>query len=328
MEFIVGNARAALQLGIREFNFPVGARVLCPNYICAVVKDSLSAVDLEPIFYTIDDSFLPDWDALTAAVVKAKPVAILMVHYFGQPQEIDKFIQFSKKHSLILIEDNAHGHGGYFFDRLLGSYGDIGFSSPRKMLNIPSGGIIFLKNKPLGVEKKFNLELIFDLKSILIFVIKRSFLLKKLTRKIKYFKANWSDNNLFKDNGRAKFKPDPISSFIIKNTNWDVLAKKRRDNWRYWSDFAKKNGLRPVFEDVKSCTCPWAFPAYAGSLSERNKWLDWGIKEGYTVFSWPNLPISIVDCDPAALKRWNSLLCFALDEKQGRQKNKVFKIFK
>ena len=38
--------------------------------------------------------------------------AIMMVHYFGQPQDIKKFQTLCNKHKILLIEDNAHGFGG------------------------------------------------------------------------------------------------------------------------------------------------------------------------------------------------------------------------
>ena len=48
-----------------------------------------------------------------------------------------------------MIEDNAHGFSGEFENKLLGTNGDIGFTSPRKNLNILSGGLLYIKNKEL-----------------------------------------------------------------------------------------------------------------------------------------------------------------------------------
>ena len=70
-----------------------------------------------------------------------------MVHYFGQPQNIEKFTDFCRQYSLLLLEDNAHGHGGKYQDNYLGTFGKIGFSSPRKNLNLNYGGILFTDNK-------------------------------------------------------------------------------------------------------------------------------------------------------------------------------------
>ena len=46
----------------------------------------------------------------------------------------------------MLIEDNAHGHGGKYKGKLLGTFGDIGFSSLTKIYPIDFGGALFLNN--------------------------------------------------------------------------------------------------------------------------------------------------------------------------------------
>ena len=41
-----------------------------------------------------------------------------MVHYFGQPQDIEQYVSFCKQNELKLIEDNAHGYNGSYNDGL------------------------------------------------------------------------------------------------------------------------------------------------------------------------------------------------------------------
>ena len=48
---------------------------------------------------------------LEKIAISNKSRALIMVHYFGVPQNIVKFINFCLKHNLYLIEDNAHGYG-------------------------------------------------------------------------------------------------------------------------------------------------------------------------------------------------------------------------
>ena len=61
-------------------------------------------------------------------MIDVDDVAILMVHYFGRPQNIEKFTYFCQHHSILLLEDNAHGYGGKYKNNYLGTFGDIGFS--------------------------------------------------------------------------------------------------------------------------------------------------------------------------------------------------------
>ena len=58
----------------------------------------------------------------------------MMVHYFGQPQQIELFKSFCIDHNLFLIEDNAHGFGGKYNGKDLGTFGDIGISFQENFL--------------------------------------------------------------------------------------------------------------------------------------------------------------------------------------------------
>ena len=73
--------------------------------------------------------------------------AIILVHYFGQPQELQLFHELCQENNIILIEDNAHGHGGHINGKPLGTFGDLGFSSPRKLSNLLYGGILYYDDR-------------------------------------------------------------------------------------------------------------------------------------------------------------------------------------
>ena len=107
-----------------------------------------------------------------------------MVHYFGFPQNINKFQELSKKKSWFLIEDNAHGHGGYYNNELLGTFGDIGISSPRKSLRLNSGGILYINKK---IELKINNNIESSSYSILTYILyflNRNNLIKQILKKL------------------------------------------------------------------------------------------------------------------------------------------------
>ena len=116
----------------------------------------------------MNDNLEPIWDEIEEIVSRENIFALLMVHYFGQPQNIDKYKKFCKDNHIFLIEDNAHGHGGKFNGKPLGSYGDAGFSSPRKFINISFGGCLYirdieLENLPYSVSKTDSIQNVYDL---------------------------------------------------------------------------------------------------------------------------------------------------------------------
>ena len=113
-------------------------------------------MNLQPCYYQVNDDLTPDWSDLRN-LIDDTTKALLLVHYFGQPQDVERFRDFCKEHGLLLIEDNAHGHGGRFNGQLLGTFGDVGFSSPRKVLDLHSGGILYLNRDELHSVSSPNL---------------------------------------------------------------------------------------------------------------------------------------------------------------------------
>ena len=139
------HGRTALKFGLKYLDLKPGDSILIPNYICDVVLHPIEEMKIQPYFYDIMDNMEPDWDKLNKTIDK-KVKAILIVHYFGHAQNIERIIKFCVQNNLMLIEDNAHGHGGNYNGKLLGTFGDIGFSSLTKIYPINFGGSLFLKN--------------------------------------------------------------------------------------------------------------------------------------------------------------------------------------
>ena len=152
--FFFAHARTALWYGLQQLPMERGQTMLVPDYICEVVLHPLEDLGIRTVFYPVDDYFAPDWKVLENLLSRESIQAFLLVHYFGQPQDIDRAQQFCDQHGLWLIEDNAHGYGGNLNGRPLGSFGDLGFSSPRKQLQSASGGILYLHGKPVDTKQE------------------------------------------------------------------------------------------------------------------------------------------------------------------------------
>ena len=99
------HARTAMVHGLRLCNISKDDVVLIPDYSCSVVPQSISNV-CSYVYYTVNNDFTPDWRQLHE-LVGNKTKAIMMVHYFGQAKDVEKFINFAREYSLLLIEDNS-----------------------------------------------------------------------------------------------------------------------------------------------------------------------------------------------------------------------------
>ena len=91
--------------------------------------------------------------------INEKTKAIMVVHLFGQPVDMDPVLQLSKKYNLKIIEDCAEAHGVEYKGKKLGSIGDIGAFSfyANKTFTCGEGGMIVTNSKNLA-EKAISLK--------------------------------------------------------------------------------------------------------------------------------------------------------------------------
>jgi len=122
--FYFSHGRTALKYGLMHLGLKVNDTILIPEYICDVVLHPLRQLGIKYRFYPLDSLLHPIWEVLENLIDK-NTKAIMMVHYFGQPQDISAYISFCDKNKLLLIEDNAHGFGGMYNGQLLGTFGDL-----------------------------------------------------------------------------------------------------------------------------------------------------------------------------------------------------------
>jgi len=120
-------------------------RILFPETICDVTLSALHLRKLRPQYYRLNDDFTPDWLALEKQLT-SDVRALMLVHYFGVPQDLDQATAFCRKHNILLIEDNAHGYGAEYRGSPLGTWGDIGIASPRKNNGYVNNGAVLFVN--------------------------------------------------------------------------------------------------------------------------------------------------------------------------------------
>ena len=83
--------------------------------------------------------------------INKKTKAILVVHMFGHPVEMDPIMEIVKKRKLFLIEDAAEAHGATYKNKRVGSFGDLACFSfyANKLVTTGEGGMVVSNNKKL-----------------------------------------------------------------------------------------------------------------------------------------------------------------------------------
>ena len=305
------HARTALKYGLKYLGIDSNDYILLPDYICDVVLHPMDQLGIKYKYYPINDNLNPNWDELEN-IVDEKTKALLMVHYFGQPQHIEKFQNFCKKHKLLLIENNAHGHGGSYNGKQLGTFGDCGVSSPRKMLNIQSGGLLWLKDKELNIELSLSPYRSSIFNHLNVSVGNYSPSLKLFLKRLLKKRPQYENIEAFREKHLNDYAIDLWSKKVLLKTDFNGMRDYRQKVYKNWHTFALKNNLIPVFSKLYPEANPWCFPAYVKNHKESIKWFDWGWENNKHVFSWPSLPKDALSKNNDLLNRWKKLICFGI----------------
>ena len=121
----VANGLDALTLALKSLDIGFGDEVIVPSntYIATWIAISNVGATIVPVEPNIQTHNI-DTNQIEKAI-NEKTKAILPVHLYGQPADIDPILKLAKKHKLFVIEDAAQAHGAKYKDKVIGSHGDI-----------------------------------------------------------------------------------------------------------------------------------------------------------------------------------------------------------
>ncbi len=145
----------ALVLALRALQVGPGDEVITTPFTFFATAGSIARVGAKPVFVDVNkDTFNIDADLIEAAITD-KTKAIIPVHLFGQPAEMDKIMDIANKYNLKVIEDNAQGIGSKFAGQASGTIGHIGTLSffPSKNLGcMGDGGMCLAQDQQLAKD--------------------------------------------------------------------------------------------------------------------------------------------------------------------------------
>ena len=110
-----------------------------PSYICEDATASVAANGQEIEYYPVQEDLKPDWDWLERQALQGRGRALLLVHYFGFPNDPWTAREFCRRHGLAMIEDCAHSFLTQSEGQTIGTVGDAAIYSYRKLLPLPNG---------------------------------------------------------------------------------------------------------------------------------------------------------------------------------------------
>jgi len=151
----VASGTDALMLALRAVGIGQGDDVIVPAFSFFATVGTVMIIGARPVFVDITpDTYLIDTTAIES-VITPKTKAIIPVHLYGQPANMDEIIAIAKKHNLKVIEDNAQAIGAEYKGKKTAAIGDIGCLSffPSKNLGAyGDGGMVTTNDDDIATK--------------------------------------------------------------------------------------------------------------------------------------------------------------------------------
>lgn len=148
----VCNGSAALEIAVAALNIGKGDEVIIPAFTIISCAAAVVRAGAKPVLVD-SDPFTWNMDvAQIKAKITPKTKAIVVVHIYGLPTDMDPVLSLAKKYKLKIIEDAAEAHGLTYKGRPCGSFGDISIFSfyPNKLVTTGEGGMVLTNDKKLA----------------------------------------------------------------------------------------------------------------------------------------------------------------------------------
>ena len=146
----VNSGTDALYLALQAIDIGPGDEVILPSFTFIATALCVSCTGARPVFVDVEEQTCNIDPARFQAAVTEKTKAVIPVHIYGQPADMNEINAIAKKHNITVIEDACQAHGSTYNGKKAGSLGDIACFSfyPTKSLGaFGDGGMVVTSNK-------------------------------------------------------------------------------------------------------------------------------------------------------------------------------------
>lgn len=148
----VANGTAALEVAMQAIGIGENDEVIMPTFTIISCAMAVTKLGAKPVLI---DSDVNTWNMNVneiEAKITARTKAIMVVHLYGLPVEMDKILELAKKYNLKVVEDSAEMHGQVYRGKPCGSFGDISTFSfyPNKHITTGEGGMVVTDDEELA----------------------------------------------------------------------------------------------------------------------------------------------------------------------------------
>ena len=223
--FFTPSCTDALDMCAMLLDLEPGDEVIVPGFTFTSTATAFAHQKATLVFADIDPQTLNIEPGHAESLITERTRAIVVVHYAGVACNMDAFLDLANKYKLVLIEDNAHGFGGKYKDKALGSIGDMATLSfhVTKNLQCGEGGAFITSDKAYA---------------------NRAQILREKGTNRRAFLEGSIDKYTWVDQGSSFLAPDYVAAFLAAQLeSVEYIHRQREHAWnryfvelRDWAD--------------------------------------------------------------------------------------------
>ncbi|MEV4457619.1 dTDP-4-amino-4,6-dideoxygalactose transaminase [Microbispora sp. NPDC049633] len=226
----------ALEMSAILLDLRPGDEVIMPSFTFVSTANAYALRGAVPVFVDCRPDTLNIDERLIEAAVTDRTRAVVVVHYAGVACEMDAVRALAARYGLAVIEDNAHGLGGFYRDRPLGSFGSMAAQSFHATKNVQcgEGGALLLQDAGL--------------------VARAEIIREKGTDRSRFFRGQVAKYQ-WVDIGSSYLPSDVLAAMLTAQLeSFDQIQARRHAAWQAYheglSEWAADNGVaQPVVPD-------------------------------------------------------------------------------
>lgn len=151
----VGSGLAALEMALRAYGIGHGNEVITTANTFIATVLAINAVGARPVLVDVDPATYNMDPAAFSAAITPRTRAVIPVHLYGQPADLNPICAIAQRHNLLIVEDAAQAHGAHYQGKRVGGFGHVaGFSFyPGKNLGAYGDGGMVVTNDSAAAQK-------------------------------------------------------------------------------------------------------------------------------------------------------------------------------
>ncbi|MBN3040288.1 MAG: DegT/DnrJ/EryC1/StrS aminotransferase family protein [Candidatus Omnitrophica bacterium] len=162
---VTTSGTSALHLALVSLGIKPGDEVIIPDFTMVAVLFAVLYCQARPVFVDVEaDTYNIDPEKIEEKIT-AKTKAIIVVHTYGHPADMEPILKIADKHNLYLLEDAAEAHGAKYKGKKCGGMGQINCFSffANKIITTGEGGAVVTSNARLADRCRYYKNLCFSL---------------------------------------------------------------------------------------------------------------------------------------------------------------------